>query len=62
MMTLSNAMLVSPTVLPSSLEVLSVHETAVDVDRRERDRTELLEVEIEKVSVDLSSFVQRKSR
>jgi len=59
--TLSNAMLVSPTVLSSSLEVLPVDETAVDVDGRERDGTELLEVEIQEVSVDLVRPYNRKS-
>ena len=53
MVTLSHAMLVSPTVLPSSLKVLPIDETAVDVDGRERDGTELLEIEIQEVSVDL---------
>jgi hypothetical protein len=52
-MALANAMLVSPTVLPSPLKVLSIDETAVDVVVRERDGAELLKIEVEGVSIDL---------
>lgn len=52
-MTLSNAMFVRPTVLSSTLEVLAVDETAVNVVVGEGNRAELFKIEIEGVSIDL---------
>ena len=56
---LSDAVLVGPAALASSLEVLSADEAAVDVDRRQADRTQLLKVKVEQRTVDLQGSEDR---
>jgi hypothetical protein len=58
-LTLRHTVLVRPTALAPSLEVPAVDQAAVHVDVGERDGADLLEVEVEQVSVDLRVSRQR---
>lgn len=51
-MRLSHRVRVSVCIGSPSLEILSAHQTGVDIDPSQRNRTELLEIEIQQMTVD----------